>query len=187
MRTLLLLRHGKSSWDCPSLDDFDRPLARRGERAAIDMADHLAREGLDPDFVLCSAARRAVDTWRVLAQALAGPKDVRVLRGLYHAPAATLLAALQGAPDEARSVLLVGHNPGLQGLALGLAGTASDPAALGRLETKFPTAALAQFVLDVPGWSDVGEGTARLTRFVTPRELAPASDQAEVQNGSARR
>jgi phosphohistidine phosphatase len=171
MRKLLLLRHAKSSWDDPSLEDFDRPLAPRGEKAAPLMAAYLEKEGLRPDLVFCSPARRARQTWSLVAQSLGNEIFVDELQALYLGGPSRLLEAVRRAPDAAPCVMLVGHNPGMEHLAMALAGPASKPKALAKLHAKFPTAALAEIEFDVAAWRDVARGAGRLTRFVRPKDL----------------
>lgn len=171
MKRLLLLRHAKSTWDDPSLDDFERPLAPRGRRAAPQMAAVLVERGWAPDAALVSPAARTRETWALVAAALPAPPEPVFPRALYLASAAVLLDALRHAPAAADSLLLLGHNPGLERLAALLAGPGSDPDALGALRAKFPTAGLA--VLETEGgWASLEEGGARLAAFLTPRGLA---------------
>ena len=173
VRTLYLLRHAKSSWDDPELDDHDRPLSARGRRAAALMGAHLREEGVRPDLVLCSSARRARETYERVAAGLGGeegPPPVRFERGLYLAASDRLLEHLRAVPDEARAVLLIGHNDGLPQLALHLAGAAEGEARKS-LAAKFPTAALAVLTFDLPSWRDLAEGSGRLTAVVVPKQL----------------
>lgn len=172
MKTLLLLRHAKSSWDDPGLEDFDRPLAPRGEQAAPVMAGYLERKGLRPDLVLCSPAARARQTWALVAERLGNGIPVKELQGLYLGAPSRLLDAVRRAPDKVGCVLLVGHNPGMEHLAMALAGPGSKPKALAKLHAKFPTAALAEITFDAASWRDVGHGGGRLKRLVWPKDLA---------------
>lgn len=168
MRQLLILRHAKSSWDDPGLGDHDRPLAPRGERAAKAMAGHLRRERIAPDLVLCSSARRTRETLDLIAPALAGDVTVSVEEDLYAASAGELLERLRAVDAEVEAVMLIGHNPGLEQLVLGLAGSGDD---LVEVRRKYPTGALA--TLDFAGrWSDLAPGSAELTDFVKPKQLA---------------
>ena len=172
MKTLLLLRHAKSSWDDPSLADFDRPLAARGQKAAPVMADYLKRKGLRPDFVLLSPAARARETWALVARELGEPIEVKELRSLYLGVPSRLLDAVRRAPNRAARVMLIGHNPGMEHLAMVLAGPASKPKALAKLHTKFPTAALAEIEFEAESWKDLARGSGRLKRLVWPKDLA---------------
>ena len=112
-RTLLLLRHAKSSWDDPSLDDFDRPLAPRGRRDAPRMGELLRHHGWHPDTVLCSPSARTRETWAAVAERLPSPDRVSFPGPLYHATPADLLDLIRGLPDGASTAMIVGHNPGM--------------------------------------------------------------------------
>lgn len=166
MRSVYLLRHAKSSWKT-GLPDHERPLAPRGRRAAKKIASHLREQGIEPALVLCSTARRARETLERIEPAL-GAADVRIERELYGANAAALLDRLRSAPDEADSVMLIGHNPGLQLLALDLARRGAE---LRELEAKYPTAALLTLAFSGPGWAALEPGAAELVGFVRPRDL----------------
>jgi phosphohistidine phosphatase len=163
MSRLYLLRHAKSSWSDPGLADHDRPLAPRGRRAAKAIGRYLREQDVEPALVLCSTAARTRET---LQRIDVDRREERIERGLYSADAEALLARLREVPDEVRSVMLIGHNPGVQDLALLLARPGPE---LRALEAKFPTAALASFA--VAGWSTLGPGTAELIDFVRPRDL----------------
>lgn len=168
-RTLVLLRHAKSSWKDDELDDFERPLAPRGQRAAPVVAADLARRCGPPDLVLCSPAQRALETWFHLAPHCPRTR-VEMVWALYLADLATLLQTLQGLDDGVRHVAVIGHNPGLEELARSLCG--DGPArALKRLRDKFPTAAYAQIVLPGAPWPTLTPGAGRLNRFVRPKDL----------------
>lgn len=167
MKRLYLLRHAKSSWDDPALADHDRPLAPRGRRAAVAMAQHLRNEGIAPELVLCSPSARTRQTLTAIAPVLGENADVRIESELYAASAATLLEVLHEVPDEVSSVMLIAHNPGIQDLAVSLAG--GGPA-VERLRGKFPTAALA--ALEPHGsWRELAPGGAQLVTFVKPKDL----------------
>jgi phosphohistidine phosphatase len=169
VRRLYALRHAKSSWDDPGLPDRLRPLARRGRTAVAALARHMRAAGIAPGLVLCSPAVRARQTWEGIAPGLPAGTAVEVDDTLYGASAADLLRRLRGLPPDIDSVLVVGHNPGLEDLTLGLVGH-GDGALRRRLATKFPTGALA--TLDAPGvWPDLGWRTSTLVAYVVPREL----------------
>jgi phosphohistidine phosphatase len=166
MKALHLLRHAKSSWDDPSLDDFERPLAPRGRRAARKVGRYLRTSGTHPALVLCSPARRTRDTLELLGPA---GGEMRFDRALYGASAEELTAVLRALPGEVPSVLLIGHNPGLQQLAIQLAGD-GDEGHLERMREKMPTGALASLEL-VGGWGELTVGAGRLVDYVVPKEL----------------
>lgn len=165
MRTLYLLRHAKSSWDDPELPDHERPLAPRGLRDAKRIGKHLGGLGVTPALVLCSSAVRTQETLDLLRPAL-GEVAVQVEEQLYGASSEMLLERIRSIPDELGSVLLIGHNPGVQDLVLALA---SSGAELDRVEAKFPTAALA--TLTLPRWSNLSPGDAELVAYVIPKQL----------------
>lgn len=163
------MRHAKSSWDDPRLADHARPLNPRGRRAAAAMRTAMRSYGLVPDVVLVSSARRTLQTLEQLEPWDETPL-VEPMDALYLANAAQMCAVLNGVAETARSVLLIGHNPGLHELALQLTGTARDPADARRLAEGFPTSALAEFT--VPGaWRALAPGGGRLHRFLAPRDL----------------
>jgi phosphohistidine phosphatase len=163
-----LLRHAKSSWRDESLPDIERPLAPRGEEAATRIARYVAAEGIRPQLVLCSPAVRARSTLEAVLASLGGP-ETRVEPDLYTFDAGPLVERLRAVPDTIGSVMLVGHNPAMQSLAVWLA-RAGDR--LGELVAKFPTGALAELEVDATSWAAIGPGGAVLTRFVPPRELS---------------
>lgn len=165
---LLLLRHAKSSWDDPDLADFDRPLGPRGLKTAPVIGRELARRGWLPDLALVSPALRTRDTWRLVAAELPTHVPVEFAEELYEAAAGAILARLRQA--KADSLLVIGHNPGLQQFALRLAGAGSDEGVFKKIEAKFPTAALACFTVK-GDWADLDFGGARLTHCVRPKDL----------------
>lgn len=169
MRTLVLLRHLKSGWDDPDLADHDRPLAPRGHRAGKRIRDHLEAAGVSPQLVLCSSAVRAVETWDAVRAAFSGDLGVETEDGLYLAGSESLLSRLNDLPDAVDTALLIGHNPGIAHLALGLAGS-GDGEALERMTHKYPTGGLATLTFEGP-WADLAWGDAELIEFVVPREL----------------
>jgi phosphohistidine phosphatase len=167
-RTLYLLRHAKSSWSDPALADHERPLAPRGRRDAKRVGKHLARLKIEPDLVLCSPARRTRETLELIRPSLAATVAVNFEDELYAASSKELLARLRVVPEAVASVLLIGHNPGLQRLAVELASVGAD---LGRVEAKFPTAALATLALQETTWSRLSHGEALLAAYVVPKQL----------------
>jgi phosphohistidine phosphatase len=173
VRQLLLMRHAKSSWDDTTLADQARPLNARGRGAAAAMREAMRALGLAPDIVLVSPARRTIQTLEALEPWDETPL-VETVERLYLADRATLFAVLNGVAETVRSVLLVGHNPGLHELAVALVGVAGMSPANGmtrRLADGYPTGALAEFAVPGP-WHALGTGSGRLMRFVAPRDLA---------------
>jgi phosphohistidine phosphatase len=172
MRELHLLRHLKSSWKDDELDDHDRPLSKRGRAGGTAMAGYFATAKIAPDLVLCSSALRTRQTLDLVLHAIDPPR-VMLERSLYEAGRSQLLQRLRQVEGEVGSVLLIGHNPGLQDLALWLA----DPAARDlrqRLDAKFPTGALVSYRIE-QGWSDLRAHSAAVIAYVTPRGLDAAA------------
>ena len=163
--TLYLLRHAKSSWADDSLPDRDRPLTRRGRRAAQRLAQHFHEHGIAPELVLCSPALRTRQTLELIEPGLHGRTQVLVEDELYGAGAEQLLLRLRRLPGGVDSALLIGHNPGVQDLAVLLVhgGTERE-----QLRTHFPTAALATLAI-TEGWARLGRSGARLVDFRVPR------------------
>jgi phosphohistidine phosphatase len=189
MKVLYLLRHAKSSWKDNSLADYDRPLNGRGRRAAKVMGGYLDRYmssmGPPPDLVLCSTAARTRETLNIVqdnAPRTVGGGNVKIEfdDGLYHAAPMDLLGRLQRLADHVGVVLLIGHNPGLEHLALGLTEEHADCTAenvsgkvlLGRMAIKFPTAALAVLETEIKSWRYLKAGGAMLRQFIRPKDLA---------------
>ncbi|MEZ0277742.1 MAG: histidine phosphatase family protein [Methylibium sp.] len=170
MLTLSLLRHAKSSWKNPMLPDRDRPLATRGETDAPLMGQAMAERGIDPDLVLCSSARRTRDTLALVLPEFKIEPKVVYEDALYHATPAEMLDMLRQVAPGASRVMLVGHNPEIQSLALDLVG--SGPKHFrDRLREKYPTAALAVINFASGLWSNVTVNSGALTLFLSPREL----------------
>lgn len=172
LHQLLLLRHAKSSWDDASQPDHERPLSGRGRRAAKAMGHTMRDLGLAPDVVLVSTATRTLQTLQALEPWDETPLTER-LDVLYLADPPKLLGVLHAVADTARSVLLIGHNPGLHELAILLVGPQAMTQAnemTRRLAERYPTGALAEFAIPGP-WSTLGEGGGRLLRFLMPRDL----------------
>ena len=161
MRHLWLLRHAKSSWDEPGLTDHDRPLAPRGRKAGRRINSWASEHGLRPDLVLCSTPVRAVSTLELVASALGSP-EVTIESELYHATAEDMLERIGDVSDDVRTVLVIGHNPGLHDLACLLA--PPGPEAL-------PTGALAGLALEIGRWDEIARGCGRLEELVLPRSL----------------
>lgn len=164
MRRLLLLRHGEALPGAPEGSDRDRPLSPHGRRSASAVAAYMEREGILPDLALCSTAQRARETLEPVCRR-AHALETRFEDELYLASDASLASRLERLDAAASRVLLVGHNPGISGLALWL-----DPDARDRL--RMPPAALAILALRVDGWSDLCRGSARLEDLVFAESLS---------------
>lgn len=164
----MLLRHGKSSWSDPTLPDVDRPLAPRGKRAAGLIGEYLRRRRIRPALVLCSPSLRTRQTLAAIQPSLPKGCFIEVAADLHAASVEALLERLRAVPDAVNSVMLIGHNPGLQELALALTARGAD---LPRLREKFPTGALATIALDSESWAALEPGDGELVDYVVPRQL----------------
>lgn len=149
MKTLLLLRHAKSSWNDPDLTDHDRPLNDRGKREAPLVGMRLRELGLVPDLVLCSTAKRAHKTAKKVLAACGYEGEIQLLRELYLADVGAWVRVLKQLEPTVHCVLAVGHNPGIEDLVQVLSGS----------RAAMPTAALAHFELPLDDWSEVKLGT----------------------------
>ncbi|MEU5112066.1 histidine phosphatase family protein [Streptomyces longwoodensis] len=167
LRRLVVLRHAKSAWP-EGVPDHERPLASRGRRDAPAAGRALADAGCLPDLALCSTALRARTTWELASAQWGGPPPVRYDERLYGADVLALLRVVHETPPEVATLLLVGHNPGLEDLVHALAGDALDDT-LPRIRAKFPTSALAVLTRPAPTWRSLAPGTALLTWTAVPR------------------
>ncbi len=163
MKTLLLLRHAKSSWKYPELPDHDRPLNKRGKRDAPRIAKIIRDNGLVPDLILSSTAKRARKTAEIVAKTCGYAKNVDLTPALYHAAPRTYIGTLSNLADDYQRIMVVGHNPGLEELLKIL---------VGRKEL-FPTATLALVLLPLAKWRELNyETTGKLINVWRPREIA---------------
>ena len=161
MKTLLLLRHAKSSWKQTGLHDHDRPLNKRGKRQAPKVGKFLKENDLVPDLILSSTALRAHDTAQAVAEACDFPGQVDFYQDLYLSDPDCYLDILHCLPDEANRVLVVGHNPDIEQLLTLLTDATQH----------MTTAALAQVELPISSWQELNEATdGRLQNLWAPRE-----------------
>jgi phosphohistidine phosphatase len=175
MRRLMLLRHAKSDWSLPGQSDHERALAMRGRKAAPLMGRYMAAHDIIPDHAIVSTATRTRETWRLVADMFPRQPPVSFEDRIYEASPRHILAAIAGAPSSARSLLVVGHNPGFHDTA-NLLVESGDKRIRKTLAEKFPTGALAVIELDLDDWSAIRPGTGRLESFVTPRAIGAGSD-----------
>jgi phosphohistidine phosphatase len=169
MRRLLLLRHAKSDWP-EGVADIDRPLNERGRRDAPAIGRTMTANEFVPDRVLVSPAMRTRQTWQLIAPLLPPGAEVRIEESLYAANAETLLQCIRTTPPAAETLLLIGHNPGLETLARSFA-KSGDSDAIRRLHKKYPTAGLSVIELPVDRWQAASPPAGRLEMFVTPKSL----------------
>jgi phosphohistidine phosphatase len=164
-RTLLILRHAKSDWTPTDPNDHDRPLAKRGRLTARELADRVPASER-PELILCSSARRAIETLAGISPLLNGTARVSIEHSLYLADEDALLSRLHQLPPEASSAMLIGHNPALHDLVIRVIGQ-GDPEVVESLARHLSTAGLV--TLSQPGdWADLGTGSAQLVRYVVP-------------------
>jgi len=167
-KTLILFRHAKSSWS-EGVEDHERPLAERGRKAAPLMAKWLADKGLKPTIALVSTSRRTQETWSLIAPEL-GKITKRDVGEIYEAPAERILDAIHAVEPSVESLIIVGHNPGMEDLArLLIKGDGGEAGA--RMRKKFPTAGVAVLDLPVDDWTEVRSHVADLADFVTPKSV----------------
>lgn len=162
MKTLLILRHAKSSWDNPNLTDYERPLNKRGKRDAPRMGDHIRKQGLVPERILTSSAKRARKTAKKVAKACRFDGKVKRLDEFYHAPPGVYLETLQTITDKNQCVMVVGHNPTMEQLVRHLTNQS----------TTMPTAALAHIELPIQNWKLLDINTkGKLVNLWKPKTL----------------
>jgi phosphohistidine phosphatase len=162
VRQLLILRHAKSSWADSSLDDWQRPLNKRGLHDAPRVGDRLRARSLVPDVIITSDAVRARTTAETVAKSAGYSRELVLEPMLYLATPDDMMTVLNAVPDEARSVMIVGHNPGLEGLIQQLTGEFHA----------MPTAALVQLALPIDRWQDLDlSGGATVVEAWQPKEM----------------
>ena len=174
MKTLILLRHAKSGWEDTVSRDYDRPLNPKGKRAGRTVGQHMKTLGLAFDAAVASPAVRVTETLAQAGDGYGRAFDPVWDRRIYLASAVTLLDVVHETDDAVGTLLLAGHNPGLEDLVLLLVPDRSGDPERDKVEEKFPTASLAELRFDVDRWADVAAGTGTLARFVRPRDLDPA-------------
>jgi phosphohistidine phosphatase len=162
MKKLYLLRHAKSSWDDPNLADFDRPINQRGIAAAHFMGELMAGNGQIPDEIVSSPATRAVQTATLLKESSGFDAAIRLDERIYEASPHTLFQVISAFRETADSVLMIGHNPGFEGVIAYLTGTM----------VPMPTAGLAVVEFDIEKWSEIEAGTGKLVEVIRPKEAA---------------
>lgn len=166
------MRHAKSDWADAGSDDMTRPLNDRGRKAAPLMAKFMVENKIDPDRVLCSAAVRTRETLENMIDFFSKRPKVTYQDSLYLASPATMLTSIKSVDEDTNSLLVVGHNPGTEMLALALANSGTQTSdGLRRIFHKFPTASIAHFAFVIGHWSEIAERTGRLELFETPKSI----------------
>lgn len=174
MKTLGIFRHAKSDWNDARLRDFDRPLNKRGRKGATIMGEHIRAHGIAWKRVLASPAVRVTETIELASQAAGSVLPVTWDRRIYLASSATLMDVLREQEGDPPSIIMVGHNPGLEDLIFDLVPDDGTSPLRDIVEDKFPTAAYAVIELDIAHWEDIAENRGRLVHLVRPRDLDPA-------------
>jgi phosphohistidine phosphatase len=172
LKRLGLFRHAKSDWQDPRARDFDRPLNARGRKGAALMGRHIAESGFHWERMI--SAIRCAETIELACQAAGQPVAVNWDRRIYLASSATLLDLLRETDGDPASILMVGHNPGLEDLIFDLVPDDGTSPLRDVVEVKFPTAAYAVLEFDIERWADLKERSARLVHLTRPRDLDPA-------------
>ncbi len=175
MKTLILMRHAKSGWADPGMDDHDRPLNKRGKSAAPVMARWLEAQGLEarglrPGKVLCSPSRRTCETTELMRDAVPWLPEPDLPAALYHAGPGTLLEHLRRLAKGCDSALVIAHEPGIGALLRMLGGRTAAPECR-RAYGHFPTAAMAVLEAEIGDWRDLGADRVAFVAFAAPREL----------------
>ena len=174
MRTIYLLRHAKSDWADPGVKDHDRPLNARGREAAPAMAAYMKAKRYKPDLVLCSSARRTIETYDLVKAVLGEVVPVKFEETLYLAEPRQLMERARWLDDGVKAVMLIGHNPGIAQFALELCASPEDADAEKlhkRMREKFLTCALAVIKTPAKAWRDVRAGGGTLKDFMRPKDL----------------
>jgi phosphohistidine phosphatase len=162
MKKLLIMRHAKSSWSDAHLSDHDRPLNKRGKRDAPLMGRHLLNEDLVPDLIISSSAKRALATAERVAMSCEYEGGIEVTRDFYHADSDTYLERLRNVADSGQSVLIIGHNPGMEELLVELVG----------VWERMPTAAIALVEFSIEHWNQLDNNiTGELINFWKPKDF----------------
>lgn len=172
MRRLLLLRHAKAVQDSGEGDPARRLTGRGRDDAAL-MGRAMNMRGYLPDLALCSPSRRTAETWELLSPELDGVREIKFVKGLYLASPKAIISIVQNAPASAKTLLLIGHNPGMEECASRLAREAASRAEAKKLKDmreKFPTCALAVLDFEAKLWREV-EGGGIMLEFIRPRDL----------------
>ncbi len=173
MKKLTLLRHAKSSWDDPVERDFDRPLNKKGQKASKAVGTFIKREGLEFDLVLASPAVRVIETLEHVEEAAGRNWEPEWERKIYLASSVTLMDVVRAVDSDVEHILMAGHNPGLEDLVFDLVPDDGSSKARDMVEEKYPTAALAEMMLNIGSWADISENIGSLNRFTRPRDLDP--------------
>ena len=163
MKRLFLVRHAKSSWDDPSLDDIDRPLNERGKRNAPEMGIRLRKQGIIPDLLISSPAKRALSTAKKISQEIGYPKkNIQIDDRLYHGSGNSMISLIKSIQGKINSIMIFGHNPGFTDFANMLCGINIY---------NIPTAGIIAIDFSIDNWSEVDFNTGELVFFDYPKKI----------------
>ncbi|AYJ80069.1 phosphohistidine phosphatase [Aliarcobacter cryaerophilus ATCC 43158] len=160
MKELILIRHSKSSWDNPFLEDFDRPLNKRGEKNAPFIAKILKQKGLTPDLIISSPSKRTKQTLDFFLKEFDFKNEIIFEESIYEAPFENLLKVIKNIDDRYKTIFLFGHNPGLNDLVAFL---------LGSFEENIPTSGVLKINFDIKKWENIKEKIGILEFFIYPK------------------
>ncbi len=171
MKRLYLLRHGKSGWENPDLNDFQRPLNERGRSDVPVIGRYMTEKGYNPDRVLCSTAVRTQETWELVERELPQTdRDIRFSNRLYLAIPEQVMSQAQNMSDECKSLLMIGHNPGMQESAMSFSNSRGSDH-YRKIEDVFPSSGLAVLQFAADNWEDVFAGSGELIDFYSPKDF----------------
>jgi phosphohistidine phosphatase len=170
MKQLAILRHAKSDWGNPGQSDFERPLNKRGRKAAKKIGRELKAQGFSCDQIVCSPAARARETVERFEKGYEGLPPVTFEPGLYMCSTGTLIGLINALPDDARTVMIVGHNPGFHDIVLRMT-RANGNGLREKVGANYPTGAFALVDFPVESWADVEPSTGEIRQVIFPREL----------------
>ena len=171
MLTLSIVRHAKSSWGDASLHDIDRPLNERGKRQAQRLGSWLEEKAIEPELIICSAAKRARQTLKKMSLNWQADPELIVEDRLYLASPGTIISLLAEHGRARSHIMIIGHNPGLHMLAHGLA-SKGDEDDLALLREKYPTGTFCSINSKADKWKKIGKSSGKLIYLATPKQLA---------------
>ena len=170
MKTIFLLRHAKSSWDDPRLNDLDRPLASRGIKSSKKIGKYLKKNKLTPDIVYCSSATRAKQTWELVNRIVEKKKNVKYINKLYMANSSDFMDVIKKTDNDFKSLMLVSHNPGIESIAIELSKNENNKFHQ-IINIKYPTGALAIIKFNLSDWGKINYKKGEIYEFIKPKEL----------------
>ncbi len=167
MKILYLVRHAKSSWDNPGLDDIDRPLNKRGKSDAPEMGDRLKKRGIIPSIIISSPAKRAFTTAKKIARKIDFPREhIKIIKEIYEGSSGDLMQIIKSIPGDPGSIMLFGHNPGITEFANVLCGVNIY---------NIPTCGIVSIQFDAGEWNRINDRKGTLVFFDYPKKSPDAA------------